>query len=102
MALKKLFRAIQRKRKLENQNPSYSTGLKSFVPMMQTVLTMGKKSRGMNTMEQLPTVPGYVNFSPFFFFVMFLILVAENQVSRRSDCTRNIFFMFNMLIVSRV
>ena len=52
-------------------------------------------------MEQSPTVPGYVNFSTFF-LVMFLILVAENQVSRRSDCTGNIFFMFNMLILSRV
>lgn len=58
--------------------------------MVQTILTLGK-SRGINAMEQLPTLPGYVNFSPFFFFVMFLILVAENQVSRRSDCIGNIF-----------
>ena len=60
------------------------------------VLTLGK-SRGINAMEQSSTVPGYVNFSLFFLLVMFLILVAENQVSRRSDCTGNIFFMFNTL-----
>ena len=58
--------------------------------MVQTILTLGK-SRGINAIKQSPTLPGYVNFSPFFFFVMFLILVAENQVSRRSDCIGNIF-----------
>ena len=48
------------KRKLENRNPQ------SLVPMTKTVLTLGKKARGMNAMEQSPTVPGYVNFSPCF------------------------------------